>query len=198
MNRYVHVGAWIVALAACGVVFGQSPAGSADQVYERRCATCHGLDGKGSGPAAAGLRVRPRDFVAGKYKIRSTASGSIPPDEDLARVIRSGMHGTAMPDWELVLSQDDTAAVVAHVKSFSPRFKSEQPAPVAVAPAIQPTPASVDQGKSVYAKMQCAKCHGASGDGQGATAEDLKDDSDHDTRATNLTEPWTFRGGSSP
>src|SRR5262245_54688257 len=44
------------------------------KVYEVRCVGCHGADGKGDGPAAELLVPRPRDFTAGKYKIRSVNS----------------------------------------------------------------------------------------------------------------------------
>ena len=47
-------------------------------VYEAHCIECHGRTGRGDGPAAAMLMPRPRDFTAGKYKLRSTETGSIP------------------------------------------------------------------------------------------------------------------------
>ncbi|MBI2468732.1 MAG: c-type cytochrome, partial [Candidatus Rokubacteria bacterium] len=72
-------------------------------LYEAKCALCHGASGKGDGPAAERLLPRPRDFTAGKYKIRTTASGQLPTDDDLARVIRDGMPGTSMPAWGSVI-----------------------------------------------------------------------------------------------
>lgn len=35
---------------------------NADTVFSTRCATCHGQDGKGTGPAAAALNPKPRDY----------------------------------------------------------------------------------------------------------------------------------------
>jgi mono/diheme cytochrome c family protein len=52
-------------------------------VYDAHCVECHGVAGNGDGPSAAYLVPRPRDFTSGKYKIRTTESGSIPSDDDL-------------------------------------------------------------------------------------------------------------------
>lgn len=113
-------------------LFGQSPRSSSEadlgaSVYASRCVQCHGADGKGDGPASGFLVPRPRDFTSGTYKIRSTESGSIPTDEDLLASIRHGMPGSSMPDWEPFLGGDSLTAVLAYVKSFSPRFAKERP-----------------------------------------------------------------------
>src|SRR3954464_9224188 len=34
-----------------------------ERVYARRCAVCHGPDGRGNGPAAPSMIPRPRDFT---------------------------------------------------------------------------------------------------------------------------------------
>src|SRR5262245_37399006 len=94
-------------LAHAAPVFGTREAGAqpagdggrGKQLSEAKCALCHGASGKGDGPAAERLLPRPRDFTAGKFKIRSTASGQLPTDDDLVRVIRDGMPGTSMPAW---------------------------------------------------------------------------------------------------
>jgi len=42
------------------------------RVYEKQCAACHGLDGRGEGEAAYLLYPKPRDFTAGKFEMVST------------------------------------------------------------------------------------------------------------------------------
>lgn len=48
-------------------------AASGEQMYRAYCAVCHGIDGKGKGPAAEALKVAPADLTAlaqkndGKY-----------------------------------------------------------------------------------------------------------------------------------
>src|SRR5258705_6453753 len=66
---------------------GAAPAAGSrgKQVYDAHCAECHGQAGKGDGAAAHLMTPRPRDFSRGRYKIRSTESGSVPTDDDLLR-----------------------------------------------------------------------------------------------------------------
>src|ERR1041385_4262431 len=165
-------------------------------IYEAKCIECHGKDGKGSGVAATFLNPKPRDFTAEKFKFRTTESGSIPTDDDLMNTIQNGLHGTAMPDWKPFLSGDSLKAVIEYVKSFSHRFKDEQPKIVRIGSAVASSSASISAGKKVYEKLECSSCHGTDGKGRDAVAVDLLDDWGHDIKASNLTEPWTFRSGS--
>jgi mono/diheme cytochrome c family protein len=50
----------------------------------------------------------------------------------------------------------------------------------------------------VFDRLGCAACHGRDGAGTDATTAPLADAAGHPTAATNLTEPWTFRGGATP
>lgn len=168
------------------------------RLFEAKCVQCHGKEGKGNGPASAVLNPRPRDFTAGKFKFRSTESGSIPTDDDLLASIENGLHNTAMPGWKPFLRGDSLKAVLAYVKSFSPRFSGESPRVVRIGPPVSPSPASVATGKKVYEALQCAGCHGTDGEGKDAIAGSFQDDWGHDIKATRLTEPWTFRGGATP
>ena len=96
-------------------------------IYEANCAVCHGVSGDGRGMAAHMFRIQPRDFRRGLFKFRSTPSGSLPSDEDLARTITEGLRWTGMvgrPD----LAVPDRMAVVQYLKTFSPRFTTERPA----------------------------------------------------------------------
>jgi mono/diheme cytochrome c family protein len=111
--------------------------------------------------------------------------------------VKNGLHGTAMSDWAPFITGDSLKALVNYVKTFSARFQNEKPHPVHVSSSIPTSAASVAAGKKVYAKLQCADCHGTDGAGAGVIAKDFKDNWDFETIAVNLTEPWTFRGGSS-
>src|SRR6266542_3528022 len=53
-------------------------------LYERHCAFCHGSEGRGDGPVAGRLPTPPADFTSGNFKLRSTPSGAMPTDDDLA------------------------------------------------------------------------------------------------------------------
>lgn len=163
-------------------------------VYDAHCVECHGAGGKGDGPSASYLTPRPRDFTSGKYKIRTTESGTVPSDDDLLATVRRGLYGTSMPGWDRVLPDHDIADVVQYVKSLSPRFAAA-PTPVAIGAGVPSSPASVARGQQVYEKLQCGKCHGTDGRGAGAVATMFEDDWRQPLRAADLTEPWTFHGG---
>lgn len=167
-------------------------------IYESKCIECHGREGKGNGPASAMLSPRPRDFTGGKFKFRSTASGSIPTDDDLLNTVRNGLHATAMPDWKPFIGDDSLKAVVAYVKSLSVRFSRETPKTIKIGAAVPSSPASIAAGKKAYETLQCESCHGSDGAGKDAITTEFQDDWGNDLKPTNLTEPWTFRGGSSP
>src|SRR5579862_4309613 len=126
---------------------GTAPSGQT--IYEQRCVQCHGVSGRGDGPAAAQLAPRPRDFTSGKYKIRTTETGSLPTDDNLTRTIRVGLPGTSMPGWGPFLSDNDIAAVAAYVKAFSPRFASEAPQPIQAPPPTAATPETIAAGRTM-------------------------------------------------
>ena len=163
-------------------------------VYDAHCVECHGEAGHGDGPSAAFLTPRPRDFTTGKYKIRSTETGSVPTDEDLTRSTRQGLYGTAMPAWDRVLPDNDIADVVQYVKSLSPLFATP-PKVVTTGAGIPSAPDSIARGRQAYDKLQCGKCHGTDGRGAGAVTTMFEDEWRQPLHASDLTEPWTFHGG---
>ena len=192
--RAAGVAATIALLASTSAVGRSDIAPTAGKAtYAARCAQCHGASGKGDGPASALLSPRPTDFSTARYKVRTTASGSLPTDEDLARSITEGLYGTAMPAWKGLVSDGELRDVIAYIKSLSPRFATEQPRPVAPGRDVPSSPSSVAAGRMVFDRLGCAACHGS--DGAGTDGNALVDDAGRHTVAANLTEPWTFRGG---
>jgi mono/diheme cytochrome c family protein len=93
------------------------------QVYMQFCYACHGEKGDGHGPAAPGMRPPPRDFTVGKFKFPGVAAGELPGDQDLLALLRNGLPGTPMLPWDL--SEPARVAVVAYIKTFSPRWRTE-------------------------------------------------------------------------
>jgi len=185
-----------VAIAAMATTKFHAQPSHGKQVYDAHCAECHGESGAGDGPSAAFLNPRPRDFTSGKYKIRTTETGSVPTDADLLQSVKQGLYGTAMPGWDRVLSETDITDVVGYIKTLSPQFQSTQPIPIAAATQVPSSPDSIDRGQKAYEKLQCAKCHGTDGRGAGAVTTTFQDDWQHPLRSADLAEPWTFRGGS--
>lgn len=169
-----------------------------ETTYERWCAGCHGTDGKGAGPAATTMLPRPRDFTTAQYQIRTTPSGDLPTDADILHVIDEGMPGTAMPGWRERLSRERREALVDYLKTFAPFFESEEePEPIDIGGPSGGGEEAVAEGREIYEKIECWKCHGRAGRGDGQSAPSLEDEQGLPIRATDLTEGWNFNGGSS-
>lgn len=166
------------------------------QVYAEHCVGCHGVRGDGAGLAATFLLPLPRDFTAAVFKFRSTPSGSLPTDGDLYRTITRGVRWTAMPTWHEVPDMH-RLAVVAYLKTLSPRWREEQGEPPVTLPAPpRATPALMERGRALYAQAKCAECHGEDGRGDGPSASQLRDDLERPIRPTDLTRGQLKGGGS--
>lgn len=92
--------------------------------YKTQCIHCHGTTGDGNGPTARFLNPRPRDYRLGRFKFKSTTTGSQPTRDDLLRVVKEGVHYTAMPAFALY-PDADVDAVVEYVKLLSMRGQLE-------------------------------------------------------------------------
>jgi len=111
-------------------------------LFDQYCATCHGERGDGKGPGAASLNPSPADFTDPHF-----IHGETP--YDFYHVISLGKRNTAMPAWDGVLSVQDRWDLISYVWTLAPGA------------------AGIAEGQGVYL-AQCASCHGATGDGQGA------------------------------
>jgi mono/diheme cytochrome c family protein len=141
------------------------------EIYTHYCRPCHGASGAGDGVAAPRMRPPPRDLRRGIYKFAAVAAGQLPHDEDFVRVIRGGLHGTAMLSWDVPATE--LGDLIQFTKSFSPRWQSEKPGePITPAPDPWLTGASggvpdnagaIARGRRVYHGLaQCAvACHPA-------------------------------------
>ena len=167
------------------------------EVYQRYCVGCHGQLGNGQGENAPHLDPKPRDFTAAVFKCRSTPTGSLPLDADLFETIGRGIHASAMPSW-YPLTRQERVNVVGSVKSFSPRFREEKPpAPVPIPPEPSATPESIARGKQLYKKLECWKCHGQEGRGDGPSASTLTDSKDRPIVPYDFTTGERFKCGQS-
>ena len=204
VSRRLDLFTVVVACALGGGIHGQARAQTGDMaadgqgkvIYDDKCAHCHGAEGKGDGSGADRLSPRPRDFTRGQYKIRSTESRELPTDDDLFRIVTDGMPGTSMPGWPR-LSDEERRAVVAYIKTFSKSFKraTAPPLEIAMVDRVAPSEESVAEGRKIFEMLECAKCHGQQGRGDGPSALTLVDEWNYPTRPADLTMSWRFRGG---
>jgi mono/diheme cytochrome c family protein len=169
------------------------------EIYEKRCLNCHGEGGEGDGPAADLLYPRPRDFTLAQYKIRTTMSGELPTDKDLYKSISEGLHGTSMIPWKEVLSEREILQLVTYIKTFSRWFEdqSEPPVKIEIGKRVSSSSESIEKGRELYRKLECWKCHGDEGRGDGPSSLTLKDDWNYPIYPADLTRAWNYRGGGS-
>jgi len=168
-----------------GNVTGHAEPGKA--LYYRYCWGCHGARGNGDGENAPYLNILPRNFVAGTFKCRSTPTGTLPLDQDLYNSIERGFNFTNMPSW-IALTVEERANLVAFIKTFSPRWKAEKPGdPIQIPAEPALTVASIQHGKELFQKLECWKCHGNEGRGDGPSASTLTDSNDQPIRPYNFT-----------
>jgi cytochrome c oxidase cbb3-type subunit 2 len=154
-----------------GKLTGNFEAGKA--AFPRYCNGCHGVRGDGKGTLAPYLDPKPRDYTMGVFKCRSTPTGTLPTDEDLYNTMTRGFVTAAMPPWASLPPQT-RMDILAYLKGFSPRFAKEQPGvPITIPAESQVTVASLRRGKELYRRLECARCHGAKGHGDGPDASTL-------------------------
>lgn len=166
------------------------------ELYMEKCSQCHGETGRGDGVAEPYMRPMPRDFTAGVYKVRTTASGELPTDDDLKRIIRNGMPYTGMPGWPR-LNEREIENLVYFIKTFNDDFAGPYGVPELVEIPSPPglSEESIERGRVVYEENQCFDCHGALGRGDGPSATTLQDQWDNHLRPADLTKRWTYIGG---
>jgi len=168
------------------------------EIYQEKCAQCHGENGDGEGIAKYYFRPVPRDLTSGSYKIRTTESGELPTDDDLKAIIKIGMPYTGMPGWP-DFSDKEIANLVYYIKTFAEDFADSE----AMMPPfeIPETPVfsqeSVEKGRKVFEENKCMDCHGLYGRGDGESAPTLKDDEGQFIKTADMTMRWTYRGGAS-
>ena len=183
-------------------------------IYQLRCAVCHGENGAGDGPAAEFLYPRPRDFTAGLWKYK-TSPGDLPPrDTDLFNTIKSGLNGTSMPGWSSLFTDQQISGLVKVVKQFdttaiwAPESAADEDfdddgrylkPDMLVINDEEPTEGqipysdeSIASGKEIF-EENCRKCHGQQGRGNITSGELLEDDWGYRTWARDLSKPWTWR-----
>ncbi|MGH7732561.1 MAG: FTR1 family protein, partial [Gemmatimonadales bacterium] len=92
------------------------------QLFAQSCSSCHGMAGRGDGPAGAGLTPPPADLTA----LAALADRS---PLDFYRRISLGVPGTAMPAFESQLSKGDRWALAVYASTL------RLPAPAGAMPA---------------------------------------------------------------
>lgn len=90
------------------------------EIYAQQCASCHGENGQGNGPAAAALQPHPRNFVA---KDNKWTNGSSPLA--IYNTLTKGIEGTSMASYAS-LKPEERWALAHYVREWVPSERLEQ------------------------------------------------------------------------
>jgi cbb3-type cytochrome c oxidase subunit II len=116
-------------------------------LYARDCASCHGSQGAGDGPGAAGLHPKPANFTEHEYTM-----------DRLSQALWNGVPGSAMPGWRDV-PVVELSAMASVVRGFhSVQLEPSLPQDV------------LELGRRVYSE-HCVNCHGEKGAGDGPAGD---------------------------
>ena len=198
----------LVTLLVAGHLFAQTPAARGTQTgrssatptltlesltgrdsFDRYCASCHGVDGRGGGPVASALRNRPPDLTT-----LARREGGFPRERVFDFVEGTNRlsltHGSGdMPVWGrtfrgLESSDARTRARLANLVAYVESLQVFEPS----APARTAEPMSGAQLFRTY----CASCHGENAAGGGAISAQLR------TAVPDLTTFSARNGGMFP
>jgi len=172
-------------------------AGNAKEDYRRYCVGCHGDLGDGQGENTPWLDPKPRDFTIAQFKCRSTPTGTLPTDEDLFNTIARGLDNSNMPPWNTFTKQQ-RADLVAYIKHFSAKWQTEKAGtPIQVPPEPEVTADRIKAGQALFKRLECWKCHGVEGRGNGPSADTLTDDLNRPIKPFDFHDGTRFKCGAS-
>jgi mono/diheme cytochrome c family protein len=101
------------------------------EVFAANCAPCHGIDGYGNGPRAAGLNPPPRNYHTGVFRYGTSVL-------TMYHTVTNGSPGTSMPSF-VALSPQDRMAVIHYIRqNFIPKKALQHNTPAQLAALATP------------------------------------------------------------
>lgn len=95
-------------------------------VFTANCVPCHGADGRGDGPRAAGLNPPPRNYTSGVFKFGTSVLA-------MYHTVTNGSPGTSMPSF-VALTPEERMAVVHYIRAtFIPKAALQANTPAQLA-----------------------------------------------------------------
>lgn len=152
-----HVLLALLLLVTIKAAASPSPAFEGRKLYLSHCMVCHGIDGKGKGPLADKLDIKPEDltsFVPTKtdIKLQNIITGDNRGSDRSAHTEISKF----MPKWKTILDSSQLDSLTAYLRYLSSTTHS--------------LPGDPELGYTIY-QQYCSICHGKTGDGNGALSK---------------------------
>jgi len=94
-------------MSAQGVSAAAGDATKGKSIYQSKCVTCHGPEGKGDGPVGIKLKPPAGNFSSAESKKKSA--------NDLQEIIENGKPKTSMKAWKKQLNETEMQDVLAYV-----------------------------------------------------------------------------------
>jgi cytochrome c oxidase cbb3-type subunit 3 len=121
-NLFAIFGFALLMFLASGNTCWAQNQGEGKKLYGTYCSSCHGDDGKGDGPAAKSLPVKPADHTNGSVMNQFS-------DKFLLDIISKGGNAVGkspmMPGWGGQLNEKQVRDVVAYLRSIAdPPYKA--------------------------------------------------------------------------
>jgi high-affinity iron transporter len=117
------------------------------RLYERNCASCHGVAGRGDGAAARGMNPKP-PAIGDSQTMRDVSPAT------MYRIVSVGIAGTPMTGYAAGFTPEQRWNIVSYLMS------------------LRTTPQQLAEGEGLYTQ-KCMQCHGGLGAGDGAFARAL-------------------------
>lgn len=99
--------AWGWLMPAQWVSAAGGDAAKGKSIYQSKCVTCHGPEGKGDGPVGKKLKPPAGDFTSDESKKKS--------EDELRATIENGKPKTSMVAWKKQLNETEIQDVLAYV-----------------------------------------------------------------------------------
>jgi mono/diheme cytochrome c family protein len=111
----LHIGRIVIItalwfMAAQGISIAAGDAAKGKPIFQSKCVTCHGPEGKGDGPLGKKLKPPAGNFTSAESKKKSEA--------DLLDIIQNGKPKTSMVAWSKQLNESEIQDVLAYVLSL--------------------------------------------------------------------------------
>ena len=88
--------------------------GDGRTMWNIMCANCHGIEGRGDGPAAPALDPAPSDLT-----LSSASRGAGGEQRSRWEILLEGSPGTAMIGWKGILSDTELEAIYEHMEAIT-------------------------------------------------------------------------------